>query len=220
MKTFFGLMLSLLTVPTGLLGEAVGSYQYLMVTASDSTVLTYQLETRPEAVVRYTKKNQTEVSYLHPDMSNRRWEWTDPDNSTDIVAVRDGNRITIKGRFKGEPIDRVAKIEDVPWYQNPGFNLPQFMRSEAKEIRYLVLRPQDLKDFVMCGVKESKESIALRSGPVDALTLKVTICGWMSRLWSARYWFRPADGFYLKYRGVQGPPGTPETLVEFIVTNQ
>jgi len=43
--------------------------------------------------------------------------------------------------------------------------------------------------------------------------------GILGAFWSSLYWYRPADGRFLRYEAMREGPGTPKSVVEFVGQN-
>jgi hypothetical protein len=57
------------------------------------------------------------------------------------------------------------------------------------------------------------EKILVQEREVETQNIRVKLTGFKAIFWHSDYWFRRSDGLFLKYRGVEGPPGTPETVM-------
>ncbi len=51
---------------------------------------------------------------------------------------------------------------------------------------------------------------------MDALKVTVTLTGFLSAFWSCSYYFSPTALKFIGYKGVNGKPGTPETIIKIM----
>ena len=49
---------------------------------------------------------------------------------------------------------------------------------------------------------------------MDALKVTVSFTGFLSSFWSFSYYFDPTTLKFVGYKGVNGKPGTPETIIK------
>jgi hypothetical protein len=74
-----------------------------------------------------------------------------------------------------------------------------------------------LKGKILVWEDEIIDTILSDSGEeTETVKVKVTLNNWMSKFWSNYYWFRKADGVFLRSEGVNGPPGTPVTVMTMV----
>lgn len=159
-------------------------------------------------------ENDNEYQYIlcRQDHSTLRWELRNRGAGTDLVGEREGNLLTVKGRFKGKEFAKEFKIDSLPWYQSLEVALADFVRSEAEKTEFWIVEPFNIKCYKMVATKQKTEDVTINNREVEAVRIKVAF----SIFWSAHYWYRKADGVYLRFEGVRGGHGTPKTIVELI----
>lgn len=59
-----------------------------------------------------------------------------------------------------------------------------------------------------------EETITLDGCEVKTVHVRIRMDGFFSTLWHGDYWFRTKDWLFVRYQGRNGPPGTPETVIE------
>lgn len=134
--------------------------------------------------------------------------------STEISAKRRGNTIELRGRFKGEYVDRSIRIDERPWFQPLSYSLRSLSESSAPvTVRFWTIRADTLELVNMEAEVQGIESIQISGKDVEALRVEIRKSGYLSIFWSADYWFRTRDHIFVQYRGTHGLPGTPETLI-------
>ncbi|MFC2076548.1 hypothetical protein ACFLT7_05650 [candidate division KSB1 bacterium] len=218
MRMSAGLVLVVMIVFAGPSLAMDGSFRYSVRTGADSSesVLSIEKGEGGRTTVRFEDEDGYSLSHLDDAYNTMRWELNEPEEKTAVIAERDGRYVMVKGTMKGEPVDERVDLGDDPWRQETAVGLIPFVKSDKTEMEFSVLRPFDFKRFKMRAIKQGIKTIEIHDDQVTALEIKVTLRGLMSRLWSSRYWYRQSDFTYLKYIGVNGPPGTPETVVELL----
>jgi hypothetical protein len=191
---------------------------YREITDSHEVGITWQIERVREATYfTCTKDNgQTYTSRYDGGLAVVEWHFKDPKTKTDIVAARKNNTIMIKGIFKGEPTDKKIRIDKDPWYQTLSFSLPSLMQSDRSSTTFWALRTDTLSPHKMRATKRGQETILIQGKEVETQNIRVKLAGFKAIFWHSDYWFRSPDGLFLKYRGVEGPPGTPETVMTLV----
>jgi hypothetical protein len=139
------------------------------------------------------------------------WKFNKPTEELDIHAVREGNKLLLKGTSEGEEVDKEFELSEEPWLQvfpvNPG--LEEFITSDKEHIKFWMVGlkgPGKLKCTKFVAKKKANEQLQINGESVKAVRVKITFDGMMSALWSAKAWFRESDGRYLKSE-MPGHPG-------------
>ncbi len=196
-------------------GFCIERYDYLERTDTLSVKTSWQLE-KDHIILTCTRAGETHTYQCDSLGATLQWELKNSGTNTDIVARREKKSILIKGTFKSESIDKKISIDDAPWYQPMSFSLTSFIKSDKSSGEFWSLRPTDLLAFKMKAEKKEVQFIELQGKEVEVQKVKVSLTGLRSMFWHGYYWLRKADGLFMKYEGVNGPPGTPKTIIEFI----
>lgn len=157
--------------------------------------------------VKLTVHYGTQLSTFNLDGQYRTKDWHLVDNvqGTDLTVKYDGKTFTMKGKFKGEAVDKTWDGKGYPWYQHIAYSAGHFMKGGT--VTYNCVRPTDMDFFTMT---------ATDMGEVDfrgmhVVRLKVAPTGAFAKLWSCDYYYDPQTHFFAGYKGVEGGPGTPAT---------
>ena len=158
-----------------------------------------------------------EVTHIHQinnaDGATRAWQMQKPGES--IKAVRKGRAIELSLQKEGRTDKRIVEIDDKPWLQFMGWGLQWFvMRKNAQVQEFWIIRPSDYHISMLAAKKKGEEKLNIGSHEYASIKVNVSVAGWRSMFWGVDLWFRKSDGRYLKYKGANGPPGTPETVSE------
>lgn len=134
-----------------------------------------------------------------------------------VKAVRNGNTIELRVHNDGNTESRILKIDEKPWIQFMGWGLQWFAgRPKVKSREFWIFKLTDLSINTLFAEKKGEEEIKIGDQKYDAAKIRVSVPGWVSKFWGVHIWFRKEDGFYLRFKGANGPPGTPITTTEWI----
>jgi len=191
------------------------NYDYLEKTGKNSVKINLKIQEQKGSIVSTSTRSvgETDIYTSKTDLSNLQWQMTEPEDNTDFTAKREDDHIVIKGKFKGEEINRKVKIDKEPWYQSLSFSLTTLAKSDQPSHLFWVLRPDTLKPIKMKARKLNSESIKIEGKQVEVEKIKVILTGFKSMFWHGLYWYRKSDGLFVKYEGAKGPPGTPITTI-------
>ena len=192
-------------------------YRYVSTTADHAHDITVTKEKKSGADVLTLKEYKLYSQHVfHPTMGTRQWELRDDKADHNFVAKRTDNTIYIKGNFHGKPVEKTVKIDEDVWYNKLDHGLSAFAVSDQQELSFWVLKLlSDMDPIKMTAEKEGTERLRMGERTYDAVKVKLTLNHFiLSKLWSARCWYRASDGLFLRYEGANGRPGTPVTVIE------
>ena len=192
-------------------------YHYVSTTADHAHDITVTKEKKQGTDVLTLEEYKLYSQHVfHPKLGTRQWELRDDKADHDFVAKRTENTIHIKGNFHGEPVEKTVKIDDDVWFNKLDHGLSAFAVSDQEELSFWVLKLlSDLDPIKMTAEKEGTERIRMGERTYDAVKVKLTLNHFiLSKMWSARCWYRASDGLFLRYEGANGRPGTPVTVIE------
>jgi hypothetical protein len=134
-----------------------------------------------------------------------------------VKAVRKGNTIELRVQNDGSQESRILNIDQKPWIQFMGWGLQWFARRpEVKSRQFWIFKLTDLSINTLFAEIKGEEAITIGDRKYEAAKVRVSVPGWVSNYWGVHIWFRKKDGFYLRFKGANGPPGTPVTTTELI----
>lgn len=205
------------------IGSLTGNYA----TAQQYHYVSTTADHAHDITVTKKKKSGTDVLTLEeyklysqhvfqPTVGTRQWTLRDDKVDHNFVAKRVNNTIHISGSFHGKPVEKTVKIDEDVWYNKLDHGLSAFAVSDQKELSFWVLKLlSDMDPIKMTAEKEGTERIRVGEQTYDAVKVKLTLNHFiLSKLWSARCWYRASDGLFLRYEGANGRPGTPVTIIE------
>jgi len=195
---------------------ANGDFSYLEKTGDKSVRFSWRLEREAGRTVLVSHKAGTTDTYvLGADGGIVQWKRTNPSENTDFTAVKNGHEIAVAGLLKGADVKKSLKAAGAHWYQHIAYCLSRFAFSGNKGVSFFVLRPDDLKVFAMNATMSDVETLKNRGEERAARKVRVTFAGMLSKFWHGVYWYDRDRGHFLRYEGVNGPPGTPKTVITF-----
>lgn len=194
----------------------VADYTFTRTTDLEKLVTTIQIEESPDGIV-LTKKNLEETTRMlcDSDWNTHRWEYKNTRLEIDLVAARNGDRIRLAGTLEGEAVDEDLEIDARPWFQDPGFCLKKFVRSDSKEMTFWMIHPSRLSEYPMKVEKVGAETVRVMDQTIETTKTEMSVDKFLiSAFFRAYHWHRKSDGLFVRYLGKGGKPGAPNTLVE------
>ena len=183
-------------------GDDSSTYLWTMVAAGDLYRITFQ--------------SLRETFVNHCDASGLTLRWRLQGERIEAEARREGDAIVLAGRHEGEPVERRIEIGDEPWYQPLSYSLRRFARSGKIATPFWMLRPDTLTAVRLKAERVGREPLVTANGPALAVRVRISTTGLLTGIWKADYWFAADSGVFLRYEGVNGPPGSPKTVVELL----
>ena len=166
-----------------------------------------------EELVTVNEEDKTLVNHCDPAGHTLAWHFQQG-AKTDIDVRREGNILKISGILRGEKVERTEPLDDRPWYQPLSFSLREFLNSAESTRSFWMIRSDNLELITIRAEKLGVEEIAVSGRKMTARKVEIRKEGLLASLWHGDYWFRTGDNLFVRYQGVHGPPGTPETLVQ------
>jgi hypothetical protein len=182
---------------------------------SAKVLFTETIERTDEGVSAVVISSAGEYDSLSMDGKRSTTEWRRrvSGEGTDITALREGGRVTVRGSFKGKPYDRAMDFGDLPWYQFQEISYEALFASGAPSRAFWTIDRKTLKPSLFKAEREGTESIAAMGRPIAAARYALTVEGVPEFLFKAHFWLRESDGRMLR---LEVPPvlGLPRSVVE------
>lgn len=179
-------------------------------TASDKGETITQNQTT-KAIICLTTSQDSEVHHYHlsPSLTTLFWHLTDFTKHTDLTITLYNSNYHLKGTFNNRLYNKVIKSKGYPWHQNIAYSAGQSLTSK-KTFKYECFRPDNLELYVM-QAEQTNGSVIFNNQ--NACEVKVRLTGGLSRFWNCLYYFNAEDHQFIGYKGVNGGPGTPKTII-------
>jgi len=189
-------------------------YRYRQSTENDVFDYTWEKESQNPVKIQIIEPVDQFVTFC--DTAGQTLEWKFLNAKTRITAKRNKNTIHVSGTFQNQVYNKIIPIGDEEWYQALSYSLRQMALSGKAIETFWMIRMDNLAPIQLKAVRMEPEAISVFGQTVMTHKLKITLTGLLQNLWSAHYWFRSSDGVFLQYKGTNGPPGTPETLIQLL----
>ncbi len=190
----------------------IEEYTYLECSGTERSSLTWRLVKNDTVKIYVNKETVSFFNECRPSGATLRWQMKSAD--VDLSARRKGNSIHIKGRLHEKQVDNHYAIDGDPWYQPMSYSLRRLATSKNKETAFWIIRLDTFCPAKMKAVRKGRETVAFGENEVPARHIQVRLTGMWSFFWHGDYWYRENDGLFLKYEGMNGPPGSAKTLIQ------
>lgn len=140
--------------------------------------------------------------------------WTMKGPQSEITAERKGNILVLQGWVSEKKVEKKFTLDSSPWYQPLTYSLRGFLVSDRSTEYFWMVRLDKLEAIKMKAAKKGIEDLSLSNNTVKAQAVVIRPAGLFSLLWHGTYWYRTSDFLFVQYLGRNGPPGTPETLIQ------
>jgi hypothetical protein len=189
------------------------THRYLQQSGEESYYFDWILAKADGYLLRAVSTAEEHRTVMDETMATRLWSLTNPAEDTEVEARRVANRIELKGRFHGEPLDMSLAIDDAPWFQSLSTSLRSFLADPEETTEFWTLRPDKLTVHKVRAIKKGRDVLDLGQHRVEAQKIEVRLIGLASLFGRGNYWFRASDRLLLHYRGPSGLPGIPCTTI-------
>lgn len=203
----------LLLLPSPGSGKPLESHRYRQQTGAKVEFFDWLLEKPGNFHLAAISDTETHRTILDSNLQTQSWTLAIPSTQTTIEARREGNRIFLTGRRRGQPIQEELLVDDAPWYQSMSLSLRGFLASPRTSMEFWTLRPDELKLLKLRVEKKGLETVRIAGRPTEAQRLEIRLTGLGALLGHSLYWFRPGDDLFLKYHGPTGMPGLVTTTI-------
>lgn len=192
-------------------------YQYRNTTGKKTVLTIMQIEPVDSLFrVQYTRAAVTHIAVCDSSGNTKLAFFRDRATQTEWKIFRQQDTLFVSGYIEGKPVEKQIRIDDSPWYQFLPFSLQLFSNTSDRAVRFWVIRPEDLRHTTMRATREECESLQISGDSCLTEKIKITLTGFLSRLWHGFYWFRESDNLFTRYEGRNGPPGSDWTTIELI----
>jgi hypothetical protein len=183
---------------------------YQSTSGKNTSVLVYQTTRKAEGgsidlVYNDSLSEDTHHLLLDTDGSTREWIIVHTDGSRSRF-VREGNTLVL-----GESGEE-RTLDPDPWFGSIEAGLSEMTRKGIKKLDFWILDPEKLEVRKLTARSAGYETLDLNGEQVETVKIKVTAKGVPALFYSVSFWFRKADGIFLRFKGINGPPGTPLTI--------
>lgn len=151
-------------------------------------------------------------------LSTRIWTYSDPGRQIELSAVRDGDTIVLSGVNRGCQVKKTFSTGALPWNQLFQMGLGLFAISGSGAMKFWSIGtsgPGEMKIAKFTVSRKGEEKIQWQGKEIAVVHLRIALSGLLSIFWHGDYWYRKADGRFLRYRG-KSTPGAAAAISELI----
>lgn len=188
--------------------------RYRQQTGKAAHIYTWKMEKQGDKVfITLEEPEATFTNLCAPDGSTLAWTMVaQPD--TRLRAERKGKTLHLQGTLKGKTVAKELALGSKPWFQSLSFALSRMVALKRTKSEFWFLRADELELLGMRAELAGKDQVEADGKTIATERVRIKLDNLMAAFWEASYWFREADQVFLRYRGVNGPPGTDETLID------
>jgi len=164
-----------------------------------------------------SEEGDTQIASADPSFAARKVVYQDPSVQTFYEAVRQDRSIFVCGTLRGKPLARTLAIDDSHWLPLLEVSLPRWvLDAGSRQASFWVIDLPTAEMHKMIAEKVGRERIRVGGAEVEAIKVRMLTQGVPAVIWSSPWWFRAADGTFLRYEMARGMPGTPKTILELV----
>lgn len=156
-----------------------------------------------------TQGNEQHEYVMNKSFQTEKWSVVSQPSNTDLTIELHNGKYLIVGKFKGKSISKTIVSKGYVWYQNIAYNAGILLTDKCT-VKYECFRPDNIELYAM--VAEAKGSEKFDG--INSNKITVSLTGFLSVFWSCSYYFDPTTLNFIGYKGVNGRPGTPETIIK------
>jgi hypothetical protein len=166
----------------------------------DTVIFSESVSARGSGLSAVITTNIGEYDSLSMDERRSTLEWRRryEKESTDLVAMRTGSKVRIKGTYKGKPYDRTHDFGDLPWYQFQEISYEELFRAKAETSSFWTIDRLSLKPSLFKAQRSETGSIDAMGASVKAIKYALTVSGVPAFLFTSHFWLRESDGRFLR----------------------
>ena len=189
------------------------TYYYRNITGDTASKIKWELKKTDVFTLNYQTATSQDVIITGPDFDTRSWQVINKMEDTCLLAKRVGQTIVMKGRYRGNPIDKTLTVDPNPWYQSTSLSLRGFIASDDSERIFWTIRPGTLTAHKIKATKQEVLPTDTATGQRSLLRIRLSLTGILAPFWKSDYWFSVPEGVFQRFEGPSGPPGSPLTVV-------
>lgn len=149
---------------------------------------------------------------LDKDLSSQSWRRVCVAEDTDILSVREGDILVVKGKLKGESIDKEIELGGQQLHIYPKYSLSKFALSGMHKMKFWTLRRDELSKLPMQAINKGTTTVMVNGQEEEVVRIYYSITGKLrKKYYNRNYYYRTSDGLFLRK---EGPKGKFEELVK------
>ena len=146
--------------------------------------------------------------------------WIVCENDKETKYTRTESSILVEETTADNEGKDVIEIDANPWLSTIPEGLQQFVADGEKRFEFWTINPETYKAYRMIAKRVTTEDIIVQGDTVRAIHIKVSASGVPALFFSMSFWYREADGVFIKYEGKAGGPGSADVITELVQKEQ
>jgi hypothetical protein len=145
------------------------------------------------------------------DRSTLAWTFSDPGRQMEWQAERRNDAVFLSAMTGSRKVEKKFKLGGLAWNQLFQLGLEPFAVSGGSGMKFYSIGtqgPGEMKMGKFTVSRQGDEQIALAGKDTPTVRLRISLSGLLSIFWHGDYWYRRADGRFLRYRGKNRPGGS------------
>lgn len=176
-----------------------------------TTIVWREKRTNGKIHLHVTQENEQHEYVMNESFQTEKWKVVNLPSHTDLTIELHNGTYSVVGTFKGKRMAKTVKSKGYVWYQNIAYNAGASLKNK-RTVKYECFRPDNIKLYTMMAEVQGTEKFE----GINANKITVSLTGFLSAFWSCSYYFDPVALNFIGYKGVNGKPGTPETIIKII----
>ena len=168
----------------------------------NSRRVTYRPDGKFDVVIEWTSftddQSGRQSYFLGPNWATLQWTSVSPAEDTNLEGRREGDRVILRGRHRGEGVETSYEIDELPLHINPALGLQFFVTSGQEKMEFWTLRPDNLNKYKMKAENKGPETVDVDGRPVEAVRVEWGLTGLKSMFFSQTMWFRATNGVFVR----------------------
>lgn len=176
-----------------------------------TTIVWREKRTNGKIYLYVTQENEQHEYVMNESFQTEKWKVVNLPSHTDLTIELHNGTYSVVGTFKGKRMGKTVKSKGYVWYQNIAYNAGASLKNK-RTVKYECFRPDNIKLYTMMAEAQDTEKFE----GINANKITVSLTGLLSAFWSCSYYFDTVALNFIGYKGVNGKPGTPETIIKII----
>ncbi len=214
-KTAFTLTLSLILSALSLHAQTTLETTLDWKVGPDTVIFNETVSAIPTGYIAIlnTSVGEFDRQVMDTQRSVLEWQRKDATEGTDIQAVRQGSKVTVKGTYKGKPYQKTHDFGNQAWYQLQEASYEELYKSGVTNAKFWSIDRKRLSATEFKAEKMVEENILIMGKQIPAVKYALGVSGVPAFLFQAYFWLRKADGRFLK---LEAPAvlGVPKSAIE------
>lgn len=205
------IIVSLLLAAFAVIGSDAQEQRHFVLTQGENRVNVDWTIDKSGDLLKYTitTGSRTEYFTMKKNFETVEYRVVDKTSNTDARVVRNGDVYTFSGKNKGKAIDRKEKSSGLPWYQNVEFN-GYTVADGKRPVKFECIRYTEMDKHTMQVTNKGEEEVE----GYRTIRVRASLTGALAGIWGCDYYYDVNTGQFVVYKGVEGGPGTPETIIK------